>query len=185
MLTEADIKAKYTEVIGEYLKTKPILGEVYKRGGNKHTDATLNEIRAANDHLARFYVHLKTPNAKYEELCKIEGHIKRLLYDAFKQLNIYFFDYANGFENANFGPHWLTINNGEFWSQYISQRKDIIEHIERAKIAESVGIEKAVDEYSTAYTIQQNVYKMIDENYNKLKSGNIKGRWHNMNCCIG
>lgn len=72
---------------------KPLISEISKR----HKDGIvpenlLNEIRALNDHIARCYRERVDDLYIDGELRKAEGHLRRLLYDCFKQLNIYISD---------------------------------------------------------------------------------------------
>ena len=108
------VNQKYKNLIESYINIKPILSNLYKRNGNHHIDGILNEIRALNDHIARCYRPGITDDQAYEELCKAEGHLKRLIYDSFKQLNIIFYDYADNYEKTYFGAHWISFDNGNF-----------------------------------------------------------------------
>ena len=55
ILTKEEARQRYQELMVAYVSAKPLLNDVYKRNGNEQTDAILNEIRAINDHVARFY----------------------------------------------------------------------------------------------------------------------------------
>ena len=164
ILTEEEAKQRYQELMEAYVSAKPLLNDVYKRNGNEQTDAILNEIRAINDHVARFYDEGRKEEERNEELIKAEGHLKRMVYDAYKQLNIFFFDSINGFEKANFGVHWLYLNDGNFWLEYIQKRKDIIGSIKEAKEQESISAEAAFECFEKAYVEQRYVYKLIEDN---------------------
>ncbi|MDE6395432.1 MAG: hypothetical protein K2K77_08830, partial [Duncaniella sp.] len=79
MPEQKDIDMKYRELIESYINIKPILSNLYIRNGNRHVEGILNEIRAMNDHVARCYRFGITDAQAYEELCKAEGHLKRLI----------------------------------------------------------------------------------------------------------
>jgi hypothetical protein len=90
ILTKEEVKQRLQELMVAYVSAKPLLNDVFKRNGNEQTDAILNEIRAINDHVARFYDESRKEEERNEELIKAEGHLKRMVYDAYKQLNIFF-----------------------------------------------------------------------------------------------
>lgn len=151
-----------------YIKAKPLLNDVYKRNGGVHPDAILNEIRAINDHIARYYDNDRSEEEKVEELAKADGHLKRMIYDAYKQLNIFFFDYMNQFEQDNFGTHWLHAEKGTVWLKYIENRDMIVEYVRQAKLNESISSEESMKWYEKAYTVQRHTYKLIDDSRSLL-----------------
>ena len=168
MVTLEEVQKKYQELMVSYTKTKPMLNDVYKRNGGEYPDAILNEIRAIIDHIARFYDEGRDDNQRYEELTKAEGHLKRMIYDAYKQLNIFFFDSMEQFEEDYFGKHWFRVNDGKFWLEYSEKREEVVELVKQAKIYESISTESAMDWYQKAYTTQRYVYKPIGDNERNL-----------------
>ena len=167
-LTKEEVRQRYQELMDAYVSAKPLLNDVYMRNGNEQTDAILNEIRAINDHVARFYDKNRNEDERNEELIKAEGHLKRMVYDAYKQLNIFFYDYTNNFEKANFGVHWLYLNKGNFWLEYIQKRNSITGFVKKAKEKESISTEEAFKHFEKAYVEQRYVYKLIEDNWPKL-----------------
>ena len=167
-LTKEEVRQRYQELMDAYVSAKPLLNDVYMRNGNEQTDAILNEIRAINDHVARFYDKNRNEDERNEELIKAEGHLKRMVYDAYKQLNIFFYDYTNNFEKANFGVHWLYLNKGNFWLEYIQKRNSITGFVKKAKEKESICTEEAFKHFGKAYVEQRYVYKLIEDNSPKL-----------------
>lgn len=159
-----------------YIKAKPLLNDVYKRNGGVHPDAILNEIRAINDHVARYYDSNRSEEEKAEELTKADGHLKRMIYDAYKQLNIFFFDYMNKFEEENFGAHWLHADKGAVWLQYIENRGRIVEFVRQAKLNESISSEEAMKCFEKAYTVQRHTYKLMDDNHHLLVLSGLNKR---------
>ena len=165
------VNQKYKNLIESYINIKPILSNLYKRNGNHHIDGILNEIRALNDHIARCYRPGITDDQAYEELCKAEGHLKRLIYDSFKQLNIIFYDYADNYEKTYFGAHWISFDNGNFWSEYTRQRQSITQSIEKAKLNESRDSDAAFEDYQMAYVAQETIYAQLNANKKHLERG--------------
>ena len=82
----ADILKNYRDTV------KPLLADIQtRRSDDKLPDNFLNEIRALNDHIARCYRNDIADKKNFidSELAKAKGHLRRLIYDCFKQLNIY------------------------------------------------------------------------------------------------
>lgn len=173
-MEERDIKSKFDDLISSYIEIKPVLWDLYKRNGYHHPDAVLNEIRALNDHIARCYRDDVSVEDAYDELSKAEGHLTRLIYDCFKQLNIIFFDYMERYEKLNFGLHWLRCEGGAFWEKYITNRKDIVKHIEDAKKYESVDTNQSFNCYQNAYAMQGEVYNLLNNYVKQLKLNWLK-----------
>lgn len=171
MATEVEVKAKYNELINSYYDFKPILASLYTRNGNRYVEGIANEIRALNDHIARCYRKDISINTVYDELCKAEGHLKRLTFDSFKQLNIIFHDYLESYEKQYFGQHWVLLDNGNFWKNYCKNRNAVIFNIETAKKNESRDYDIAINCYQDAYVGQENVYTLIQDNEKHLKQG--------------
>lgn len=183
-MTQKIIDGKYQELIKSYLQIRPVLADVYKRSGNQYIDGILNEIRALNDHIARCYLDLPHDSAN-EELCKAEGHLKRLIYDCFKQLNIIFFDYVNEHEHLNFGSHWICLDGGNFWDTYTSLRKRIGKYIEDAKNEENKNYDKSFGYYQEAYVLQGKVYNLLDKHKEQLCLSKKRYYWQRINSMKG
>lgn len=164
-----DVEKKYRDLIDSYLNFKPILQNLFLRNGNNHIIGILNEIRALNDHVARCYRTNIYEADIFEELCKAEGHLKRLIYDSFKQLNIIFHDYTLLYESKHFGPHWIILDKGEFWNRYTALRQQIMEYVEQAKNLESMDSELAFATYQKAYVNQEQVYDLLTANKSALE----------------
>lgn len=176
MVTLEEIQKKYSELMLGYTKAKPLLNDVYKRNGGVYPDAILNEIRAMNDHIARFYDDSRNSEQRQEELAKADGHLKRMIYDAYKQLNIFFFDSMDKFEKEHFGAHWLHVKKGDVWLQYSDKRDEVVEYVRQAKIKESISTESAMESYAKAYVTQRDIYKLIEDNSQYLVLNKWK-RW--------
>ena len=115
---------------------KPLLVDIKARRADRELpDNFLNEIRALNDHIARCYrSEVSDIDA---ELTKAEGHLRRLIYDCFKQLNIYINDILERKENKFYSDLWLTYDKGRFWNEYSKSRKYAQQNVVNAKKADS------------------------------------------------
>jgi hypothetical protein len=184
-MDEKTIAKMYENLIHSYLEIKPVLFDLYKRNGNSHIDAILNEMRALNDHLARCYADNITVENAHKELSKAEGHLKRLIYDCFKQLNIIFFEHVNDYEEKYFGPHWFRLDGGRFWSDYTAWRYEVVKNVEQAKKYESIDAEKACDNYQNAYVVQGKVYDLLENNKSNLQLSKPRILWMKLNSLKG
>ena len=154
----------YKELIDSYLEIKPVLFDLNKQNNGAYPEAILNEIRALNDHIARCYLPDKKEKDIREELRKADGHLKRLIFDSFKQLNIIFHDNLEAYELKYYGSHWITFDDGIFWKNYIELREKVVKCIEHAKNTESTDSEKAAEFYQQAYILQGEVNALIESN---------------------
>lgn len=169
-----EARKRYDELIDSYLDNKPIFISLFSRKGDRDLYGILNELRALNDHIARCYIEGATDDQIFGEVCKAEGHLKRLIYDSFKQLNIIFYDYVNDFERKHFGQHWILIDNGTFWDDYTNKRLEITQSIELAKINESIDAQAAYVYYQKAYKLQEELYQLLESNRNLLVKSRLK-----------
>ena len=179
------INEMYEDLIMSYLEIKPLLFDLFVRNGGQYIDAVLNEMRALNDHIARCYADGMSIDEVYKELNKAEGHLKRLIYDCFKQLNIIFFDYMNEYEANRFGKHWLRVKDGLFWNDYTSLRYEIVKNIEDAKLYESFDADKAWNSYQNAYVLQGKVYGLLERYGDELCLSSTRVFWMKMNSLKG
>ena len=76
-------------------QAKPLMDDMNVRLGGVYPENCLNEIRAMLDHVSRCYhaeelsiCDEEKESISNEELSKAEGHLRRLMYDCFKQWNI-------------------------------------------------------------------------------------------------
>lgn len=147
------MERRIKDIFSTYCDTvKPLLADIqYRKGGNKLPDNFLNEIRALNDHIARCYREGILSNEIDAELTKAEGHLRRLIYDCFKQLNIYICDTLNRKEQRYYSELWLTHNGGKFWKEYSKSRKYAQTNVIVAKKNESSEPIKAMEFYEKAF----------------------------------
>lgn len=169
----SEIKEAYVDLLKSYTNFKPVLSSLKVRYGNEYPFGILNEIRALSDHIARCYREGIDDYAVLSELHRADGHIKRLIFDTFKQLNIIFYDNVNAYEEKYFDYHWISLNDGAFWCEYNSGRKKVTEHIKNAKLSESIDVMSSFNEYQNAYIEEENIYDLLDKNKSFLER-----RWY-------
>lgn len=146
------MEKRVSRILTDYRETiKPLLSDIKVRNRGSIPNNFLNEIRALNDHIARCY----RPDIKQQdvdaELTKAEGHLRRLVYDCFKQLNIYICDTLVRKEKMFYSDLWLTHNDGKFWVEYSKNRKYAQINVIKAKKAESIDSDKAMTLYEKAF----------------------------------
>lgn len=126
-----------------------------------YPENVMNEVRAMLDHIARCYYYdskdYKDKDIKISnELSKADGHLKRLLYDCFKQLNLTLFESIKSYRKKYYSSYWLKINKGKFWQNYTEYLQKALECDIEAKKNESYDSETALNKYNEAY---DNYYK--------------------------
>ena len=161
---------QYNEVI------KPLIA-LYEAREEKFLTPVLNEIRAYNDHIARCY--LPDANSKFidSQLRSAERHIKRIILDCYKYLNVSFNDEVKKFEKRTKNVDLSIINNGDFYIKFKQYRNNTISLIREAKALESQSndddkifksFEKAFNEYSKLSILINTNFVQI--NWAKAKS---------------
>ena len=139
-------------------QAKPLMDDINARLG-VYPDNCLNEIRAMLDHGSRCYraddnsdlSEEEKNKVADEELAKAESHLRRLMYDCFKQLNILLYDAIHEQEKKTYSSHWLYIDGGKFWSDYTNGLQKAIESVVDAKKNESYEPDLAMECYDSAY----------------------------------
>ena len=175
----------FNTIIISYNNLKPFLCDLKKRCGQTGLVlGIVNEIRAINDHVARCYLNESNLDNIYKELCKADGHIKRLWYDCFKQLNIIFHEHVNKYEEMHFDTHWVD-DNATFWKEYITLREEIIETIENAKINETIDTDLALQYYQEGYNKQGRVYDLLNRHKFRLELHWHQKLWNKINSLCG
>ena len=146
------MEKRISRILTDYRETiKPLLSDIKARNGGGLPNNFLNEIRALNDHIARCYRQDITQQNIDAELTKAEGHLRRLVYNCFKQLNIYISDTLALKEKRFYSDLWLTHNEGKFWKEYSKNRKYAQINVIEAKKAESIDPDKAMTLYEKAF----------------------------------
>jgi hypothetical protein len=150
-----------------------LLGEVTARNEGKTPANCMNEVRALTDHIARCYLPDQTEQKKNEELSKAEGHLRRLTFDCFKQLNIFMYDNLQKMEKTSFTKDWFRWDGGSFWVTYSENRKCAKKSVVEAKQKESIDSEEAMKLYNVAH----DSYMVIEELLNKYSKQIFKAKW--------
>lgn len=164
------MKQEYLQKIDELLLTygksaKPLINEIAKRHrDSKVPDNLLNEIRAMNDHIARCYRDGADDNYIDRELGKAEGHLRRLLYDCFKQLNIYISDNLKRRERWTYSNRWLYRDGGEFWHQYSEWKQQAQDNVIEAKKQESIDPDAALKYFESGYQCYRDIEELFKAN---------------------
>lgn len=162
-------KARLAALIRDYREqAKPLLDDMNVRLDGVYPENCLNEIRAMLDHVSRCYrsetLDINSEEKEVlcnEELSKAEGHLRRLMYDCFKQLNILLFDAIHQKEKQTYSSHWLYIRNGQFWSKYTSNLRIAMISVVEAKKNESYNPDMAMECYEKAYNAYCAVEQML------------------------
>lgn len=162
-------KARLEALISGYREqAKPLMDDINVRLGGNFPDNCLNEIRAMLDHVSRCYraEMLETKSVDREKICneelsKAEGHLRRLMYDCFKQLNILLFDAIHQKEKRTYSSHWLYIDGGQFWSKYTTNLQIAMTSVVEAKKNESYDPDTAMQCYEKAYNAYCAVEQML------------------------
>lgn len=155
-------------------QAKPLMDDINARLSGKYPENCLNEIRAMLDHVSRCYRaeelkdKIKKENISKEELSKAESHLRRLMYDCFKQLNILLYDAIHEKEKKTYSSHWLYIDSGRFWAAYTSGLQEAINNVIKAKINESYNPDLAMECYDRAYNSYCKVEQLLIRNRNRL-----------------
>lgn len=157
---------KIDKLLMDYGKSaKPLINEISKRHKDgKIPDNLLNEIRAMNDHIARCYRNEADDSYIDGELRKAEGHLRRLLYDCFKQLNIYISDNLKRRERWTYSNRWLYRDGGNFWRQYTEWKQRAQDDVIEAKKQESINSDLALKYFESSYQNYRNIEELFKTN---------------------
>lgn len=176
------MEKRISRILTDYRETiKPLLSDIKVRNGGNLPNNFLNEIRALNDHIARCH----RPNIIQQdidaELTKAEGHLRRLVYDCFKQLNIYISDTLVRKEKMFYSDLWLTHNDGDFWKEYSKNRKYAQIHVIEAKKTESIDADQAMTLYEKAFQNYRHAENLLIENKRMLQKSFLFRLLHKIN----
>lgn len=172
-----DMEKRINNILSNYRNiAKPLLEDIKARRADRNLPNNfLNEIRALNDHIARcFRSEISDIDA---ELTKAEGHLRRLIYDCFKQLNIYINDILERKEKKFYSDLWLTYDKGRFWVEYSKSRKYAQQNVVNAKKAESVDPDRAMSFYENAFQNYRNAENLLLEHKYMLCRSLINRYW--------
>ena len=143
---------------------RPLLLELKLRRSDKSLAGINNEIRALNDHIARCYhEEYATPDFQKLQLNKAEGHMRRLILDCFKQLNMDIFSKIEICEKRYFSDLWLRWGtDGKFWKEYSNHRKEAQMEVLSAKKLEMFEPEESLRHYENAFQYYRKLERMLD-----------------------
>ena len=148
---------------------KPLIADIEVRSKNNRIPINcLNEVRALNDHIARCFRDGMDEDSVSFELKKAEGHLKRLIFDCFKQLNIYLYDKIEAKENKYYSTLWLEWDEGVFWNNYLKAKTNARLVSIEAKKEETVNQEYAMKKYEEAYCNYCNLEGMLNKKGKQL-----------------
>ena len=154
------------EILTNYREiAKPLMADISRRHRKGNLTVNIyNEVRALNDHIARCFKEDTSDERIAVELNKAEGHIRRLLYDCFKQLNVYLHDRVERIERICYSSRWLYEDGGAFWEKYLQLKKKSIENVEKAKDMESVDSDEALAFYESGYKAYRELEELFKRN---------------------
>lgn len=142
----------------------------------------LNEIRNAQDHLARCFddsiPNSNTTDFIEEQIAQVKGHWLRALLDCYKYIwyhlgakvgKKYFWAKLFGFGKLS------DINNGEFIETYHLLRKQAKQNYKSARETESINKEQSLDFYEKATSALIDLDELYDNNARSLTWAITKG----------
>lgn len=136
----------------------------------------LNEIRAFTTHIAKIYQSTDKV-IKEDNLLKAERHIKRMLLDCYKYTCVAFDDKYQAFQTLYKNVDLSVIDNGDFLSKIVRDKKSVVEQIKEAKINE-LSIDKdedsVFDSYENAYNLYSELIAYIEDHYELLNKAKHK-----------
>ena len=126
----------------------------------------VNEIRALNDHIARCFIEEKDDNQIIKELGKAEGHLTRLRYDVYKQMNALLYDKTIGvIEKKAYEQMdgWYDDSWASFREQYYRLKREAAESVQKAKFSESRGevVDKVVPWYKQGFDKYSDLEQLV------------------------
>lgn len=177
-MTEND--KRLSELFKDYRETtRPLLKNLKKRYGSIPVNC-LNEIRAMNDHLSKYCVEGLTEQVAEKELGGMRSHAKRLIYDCFKQLDMFFSDNAIEWEKKYYNQSWLHIDGGKFWREYRKNKKMAEAEIIEAKKQESYQPEVAKMHFDKALSHYNKIESLFTTYNDQLVEGKDKRGWERL-----
>lgn len=140
----------------------------------------LNEIRAAQDHMARCFAYPQE-NEDWEvfvtgQMNKAMGHYNRCLLDAYKYI---WYRYGRKLYWSLLIPKCFgklrDIDNGEFYQEYLRLRKEAKDNNNKARKIETTDKERAKDLFRDAIGNLKQIEDLFETNYGKIGWSVAKG----------
>lgn len=101
--------------------------------------------------------------------------MRRLLYDCFKQLNIYISDKIKHTERWKYSYRWLYHNGGDFWHKYTEWKRNAQKYSIEAKKQESINSDAALKYFELAYHNYRKIEELFKDNREFLVLSSIIG----------
>ena len=172
---------RLNEILNTYCEVvKPLLVTIETRCNVVPVNC-LNEIRALNDHIARCYRQDATEEDRNRDLSKAEGHVRRLIFDCFKQLNISLFEKIEWYEKKFYSTKWQIIDEGKFWQKYVECKRRALEASVEAKKLETYRPELSMQHYEYSYQNYCEIEKMFLEHKKDMFLSRMLGWFQNVN----
>jgi hypothetical protein len=149
---------------------KPLLAAIEIRY-EKFPTPIYNEIRAFNDHVASCYINDFKDD---EQVKKAAVHIKRILLDCYKYLNVHYSDKINDFEKRSRNVDLTSVGDGEFYIVYKKKRQEVVKTLTNAKELERQDFETSLEYYEKAFVTFQTIENHIDKNLVALNRAKAK-----------
>lgn len=158
------------------IPVKPLLAEI-EAIYEKFPLALYNEIRAMNDHVARAFT-AKDDSKATEQIGKAENHIKRIIRDCYKYLNLFYKREAEAFDRSICSIEPRSTKDCERMATYGRLSDKATNLVEDAKKKEHlVADEKTYQNYQNAYNAYKDLHQFIVENRRDVLSINRKRRF--------
>lgn len=162
---------------------KPLLVTIETRNNGIPVNC-LNEIRALNDHIARCYRPGMKEVDKHKELSKAEGHVRRLIFDCFKQLNISLYEKIECYETKYYSTRWQLIEGGQFWRKYVECKRNALEASVEAKKLETYQPEESMKKYECSYLNYCEIEELFLSHKKDMFLSRVLGWYQNVNSWI-
>ncbi len=133
-----------------------------------------NELRAFTDHIAQCHLPNITEEKIEAELGKAKRHIKRIVFDCFKFLNVSYHDEIVKFEKQCANIDFTTIGDGTFFIEYRKKRSQAVEAVREAKVTESNDNYKAFELYEKSFHLYNELIALIDNNISDVHRAKAK-----------
>lgn len=173
-MNPADLHASLSENYKTYNEViKPLIAEIEARF-EEFPLPLFNEIRAFNDHVAQCYTNGVTNDRIKVEINKADAHLKRIIFDCFKYLNVALSDKIKQFEKQTRNIDLTIIDNGLFYPKYRQLSKSAIDKVREARKKESKDNDSALTKYQEAYNTYCDLENLIENSTQDVKWARAK-----------
>lgn len=184
-MKDEELLDSFRDVFGLYREVvKPLLAEV-EACYEKFPIPLYNESRSFCDHISKCLVLEATDSEIKSQLEKSQHHIKRIILDCYKLLNIYSRKRIERFEKMTKRLDLRLIDNGSFFSKYEELNNKAIEKAAVAKRQEyqsdDAATYKAFEDANNVYT---DLLDLIDLNMAKINRAKAKYVWSKLGVVV-